>query len=134
MEDLATRLGRRVRRRLNQLQDRIVEFDRDGGFDRIAERVQKVVERGQQQLKAGLDLLSNPEMVQLRRWYTVLNLPYGAPASQVKATYRKLMREHHPDRHTQDPVREQQATAYSQELTVAYTGLMRWLERGQLGA
>lgn len=134
MDDLATRLGRRLRRRLNQLQERIVEFERDGGFDRLADRVQRVVERGQKQLKEGLDLLSNPEIAQLRRWYAVLRVPYGAPASQVKTAYRQLMREHHPDRHTQDPAREAQATTYSQELTVAYTGLMRWLERGQLGA
>ncbi len=132
MPDLSTRIRRRVRRGLNDLQQRIVDFERDGGLERIADRVQRVVAQGQAQVRAGVALLANPEATEVRRWYARLELPYGAPMEDVKQSYRRLMRLYHPDRHSSDADAEAMATAISQDITVAYEGLSQWLQRGRL--
>src|SRR5687767_7998959 len=45
------------------------------------------------------------ETADIRRYYANLELPIGAPLSEVKAAYRRLMRRYHPDRHQHDPDR-----------------------------
>ena len=52
--------------------------------------------------------------------FETLGLPYGTPFEEVKKTYRKLMREYHPDRHGDSPESERMATQKTQELTAAY--------------
>ena len=52
--------------------------------------------------------------------FECLGLPYGTPFEEVKKTYRRLMREYHPDRHGESPEAERMATQKTQELTVAY--------------
>ena len=49
-----------------------------------------------------------------------LGLPYGTPWEEVKKTYRRLMREWHPDKHGESPEAEAQATRRTQEITSAY--------------
>ena len=49
-----------------------------------------------------------------------LGLPYGTPYEEVKKTYRRLMREYHPDKHSESPEAERLATEKTQELTAAY--------------
>jgi DnaJ-domain-containing protein 1 len=132
--DFSSRVRRRVRRGLNDIQQRIVEFERDGGFERISQRVQRVVAQGQAQVRAGVTLLTNPEATEVRRWYARLELPYGAPMDEVKHSYRRLMRLYHPDRHTSDADTEAIATRISQDITVAYEGLSQWLQRGRLAS
>jgi DnaJ-domain-containing protein 1 len=66
---------------------------------------------------------------ELRRYYANLELPLGAPAAEVKAAYRRLMRRYHPDRHQNDPEQARVATLLAQELSAAYEALMRHLER-----
>lgn len=65
----------------------------------------------------------------VRRWYANLELPYGAPADEVRAAYRRLMRRYHPDRHFNDADAQRVATELSQALRRAYEGLL-----GHLGA
>jgi hypothetical protein len=66
---------------------------------------------------------------ELRRYYANLELPLGAPAGEVKASYRRLVRRYHPDRHQSDPEQARIATQLAQELRVAYEALMQHLGR-----
>ena len=64
---------------------------------------------------------------QVPQHYAILRLPNGATLEQVKDSYRKLMRENHPDRFANDPTRHRQATEVSQKLSRAYMELRRHL-------
>ncbi len=51
-----------------------------------------------------------------RDFYKILNLPRTATLNQIKKSYRKLAKELHPDKNTNDP----QAQERFQELGAAY--------------
>ena len=69
------------------------------------------------------------ESADIRKFYANLELPIGAPLSEVKAAYRRLMRRYHPDRHQHDPARAKAANELAQKLREAYDGLTAHLER-----
>ena len=69
---------------------------------------------------------SDPE-VELRKYYANLELPYGAPAAEVRAAYRRLIRRYHPDKHHADPEASKVATEITQKLRQAHDGLLRHL-------
>ena len=62
----------------------------------------------------------NPEDMPIFGAFECLGLPYGTPFEEVKKTYRRLMREYHPDRHADSPEEERIATQKTQEITAAY--------------
>lgn len=62
----------------------------------------------------------NPDEMPVFGAFEALGLPYGTPFEEVKKTYRRLMREYHPDRHSDSPEAEQMATQKTQEITAAY--------------
>jgi DnaJ-domain-containing protein 1 len=64
----------------------------------------------------------------IAEYYKVLDLPYGTDFAQVKASYRKLMRKYHPDRHTGNPKKLKAATELSMRVTQAYTALEEHLK------
>lgn len=66
---------------------------------------------------------------EIRRFYANLELPLGAPATEVKAAYRRLMRRYHPDKHSTDPDRARAAHLLAHELRRAYEGLLAHLRR-----
>lgn len=63
----------------------------------------------------------------IAEYYKVLNLPYGADLTEVKSSYRKLMRKYHPDRHVGDPKKLKAATELSMRVTQAYNELQAHL-------
>jgi DnaJ-domain-containing protein 1 len=66
---------------------------------------------------------------QLAEWYRVLDLSPGAEMSQIKTSYRQLMRKYHPDMHAGNPGRQKAATELSMRVTAAYNGLVTHLEK-----
>lgn len=64
--------------------------------------------------------MPNPAEMPIFAAFETLGLPYGTPFEEVKKTYRRLMREFHPDRHSESPEAERIATEKTQEITVAY--------------
>ncbi len=56
-------------------------------------------------------------------YYRLLGLSPGASIEEVKAAWRNKMREHHPDRFTDDPVAEAQAQERAQDINHAYREL-----------
>lgn len=65
---------------------------------------------------------------EFRQYYANLELPFGASLDEVKRSYRRLMRQYHPDKHQADPARRELATQLSQKLTVAYNELNKLLK------
>lgn len=66
---------------------------------------------------------------QVAEWYRVLDLNEGADLSQIKSSYRQLMRKYHPDMHAGNPGRQKAATELSMRVTAAYNGLITHLEQ-----
>jgi len=65
---------------------------------------------------------------QVAEWYRQLDLQPGAEMSQIKTSYRQLMRKYHPDMHAGNPQRQKAATELSMRVTAAYNGLVAHLE------
>lgn len=60
-------------------------------------------------------------------WYRVLDLQPGAEMSQIKSSYRQLMRKYHPDMHAGNPGKQKAANELSMRVTAAYNGLQEHL-------
>jgi len=59
----------------------------------------------------------------------VLDLSPGAEMSQIKTSYRQLMRKYHPDIARGKSGRQKAATELSMRVTAAYNGLVTHLEK-----
>jgi len=64
--------------------------------------------------------------------YATLGLRYGVPFADVKAAYKRLLKEHHPDRHGASPERQREATARSARINDAYRRVEHWATAGKL--
>ena len=58
-----------------------------------------------------------------RNPFVVLGLPFDATTDAIKATWRRLARQHHPDVASGDPVREKRSTRTMAEINAAYQEL-----------
>jgi DnaJ-domain-containing protein 1 len=67
----------------------------------------------------------------LAGYYRMLELPYGAPMYNVKASYKRLMKKYHPDKFQNDEQR-QTATELVKKLNEAYAELTKHLEAQQV--
>lgn len=127
MSSLAERLSAVARQRLNQMQDAVVDFERRGGVTAAVERMGRFLDEQEARLTSGQSVLNPEHYRQLRVWYARLEIANGSDVGEVRRAYRKLMRLYHPDVHTYDAESERLATRISQDLTVAYEGLLRHL-------
>lgn len=57
--------------------------------------------------------------------YKTLGLKPGADSTQIKKSYRALMRKYHPDLHTSDPKKQKAANELSLKITHAYKALTK---------
>lgn len=62
-------------------------------------------------------------------WYRTLDLSPGADVTQIKSSYRQLMRKYHPDLHGGSAQKQKAATELSMRVTQAYNGLIEYLEK-----
>ena len=61
-----------------------------------------------------------------------LGLAYGAPFPQVKAAYKKLLMQHHPDRNGGSAESQKRATELSAKINAAYQRIETWTTTGKL--
>lgn len=122
----------RARRGLNDLQDRIVRFEQEGGLEGVRRRLEAFVRASESAMLEGRSPLDATYQQQVRQWYARLELPLGAGPDEVRRAFRDLMRKYHPDRFAGDPETEALATRISQELMVAQEGLLRHLGDGAM--
>jgi DnaJ-domain-containing protein 1 len=69
---------------------------------------------------------SNQDPV-LAGYYANLELPYGADIVSVKKSWKRLMKQYHPDMHSKDAQKKKVADELCAELTRAYQELERVL-------
>ena len=61
----------------------------------------------------------------LRADYETLGVPFGAPMTDVRRSYKRLMRAHHPDRFANDPGKQAAATRKAARINDAYSRIER---------
>jgi DnaJ-domain-containing protein 1 len=62
----------------------------------------------------------DPGRERLREDYANLKVPFGAPLAEVKASYKKLLRQYHPDRHASDPQKFKLATEITSKINQSF--------------
>jgi DnaJ-domain-containing protein 1 len=72
-----------------------------------------------------------PPPENLRRDFDELGLPFGAPADECKAAYKKLLKLHHPDRHAGHAGNMKKATDKSARINAAYDRIEKWRQTGK---
>ncbi len=117
------------------LDDAMAELDADLNNDREAreklEREREARRRAEEaRSSAGTRPSGPPERIV--RDYATLGLHYGAPFADVKAAYKRLLKEHHPDRHGASPERQKQATETAARINDAYRRIESWATSGKL--
>jgi len=66
---------------------------------------------------------------QLAQHYASLEVPYGSDLATVKKSWKKLVRQYHPDLHSASPEKEQIAQELTQGLNKAYEAIEKHLAR-----
>ena len=69
---------------------------------------------------------TRPVPRELRADFAELGLSHDATAEECKAVYKKLLKVHHPDRHTANPEKLKQATEKSARINAAYRRIENW--------
>ena len=60
------------------------------------------------------------EQQEEKQYYAALELPHGASFEEIKAAYKRLIKQYHPDRFPNDPEKHKAAIELSQKLNIAY--------------
>lgn len=124
---LRDRLKRQIRQNLNTVLDAVAEFEAQGGFRSVVDPIAK--DLGFEEIGAPVPRAKGQKTI--AEYYANLEVPYGSDLDTVKDSYRRLMRQYHPDRHAGNPEMEALATQLSQELTQAFTALEAYLTTGR---
>lgn len=64
--------------------------------------------------------------------YRTLGLAYGAPFSEVKSAYKRLLMQNHPDRNSATPEQMKRSTEISAQINGAYHRIETWNATGKL--
>jgi len=64
--------------------------------------------------------------------YRSLGLSHGVPFSEVKAAYKRLLMQNHPDRNSATPEQLKRSTEISVQLNAAYQCIETWNATGKL--
>ncbi|MDR0410443.1 MAG: J domain-containing protein [Treponema sp.] len=66
----------------------------------------------------------------LKADFTELELPLGASSEECKKAYKRLLKIHHPDRHTGNPENMRKATEKSARINSAFDRIEKWRQTG----
>ena len=86
-------------------------------------------ERGEQSWRRTGDAVPPPARdPQLAGYYANLELPYGADLETARQSWKRLLKQCHPDLHARDPEKRRLANELSAQLTQAFQELERALK------
>lgn len=124
------------------LDDAMAELDAYLDDDREAqerlEREREARRRAEEQSRArkpgyGSTAQGSGPPAKLVAAYKTLNLPFGASFTEVKTAYKRLLKEHHPDKHGSSPESQRRATETSARINDAYRIIETWRDTGTMG-
>ncbi len=112
--------------------DAFLEDDREKQERLAREREARMRAEEQARSRTGASRPSGPP-AKLVAAYKTLGLAYGASFETVRASYKRLLKEHHPDRHGHSPEALKRATETAARINDAYRILETWNQTGTLG-
>jgi DnaJ-domain-containing protein 1 len=65
---------------------------------------------------------------ELKQDYANLGVPFGSSFEKVKASYKKMLMQYHPDRNSDNPEKLRIATEITQKINISYQRLEKWNE------
>lgn len=65
--------------------------------------------------------------------YKTLGISFGTPFENVRLSYKRLLKEHHPDKHGSAPETQKLATETSARINDAFRIIETWHDTGTLG-
>ncbi len=68
----------------------------------------------------------------LRKDFAELGINFGSSLAECKASYKKLLKKHHPDRHAGHEGNMKKATEKSSRINVSYRRIEAWYETGKI--
>jgi hypothetical protein len=68
----------------------------------------------------------------LRKDFAELEIEFGSALADCKASYKKLLKKHHPDRHAGHERNMKKATEKSSRINVSYRRIELWYESGKI--
>ncbi len=68
---------------------------------------------------------------ELAKDYQTLEVPFGSHLPDVAKSYKRLLRQHHPDRHATDAAASAKATEKTKLLTSAFRRIRQYVESGK---
>jgi DnaJ-domain-containing protein 1 len=74
----------------------------------------------------------DPVPGELRGDFAELGVPFGSPAGECKAAYKRLLKKHHPDRHAGHAGNMRKATEKSARVNAAFDRIERWRATGRV--
>lgn len=112
-----------IRRRVERVQGRVETLRQE--FETIMAEAEARAEALLRELQA--EAMRARKQLERQRTaadhYRTLGLAEGAGLDEVKKAYRKLMRQHHPDKHSTDPHAEARAAERAKVINEAYREL-----------
>lgn len=91
--------------------------------DAAEEAWEKAYEAAQARAGGASPSVRNSSEAERLRWYRTLELEPGATLEEVRKSYRRLLKQYHPDRFAKDPEKFRVATEVTRNITVAYDNL-----------
>ncbi len=115
--------------------DAFLDDDRERTERLRAEREARARAEEEARARRGYRSSSGPSAppAKLSQAYAALGLSSGASFEAVRSAYKKLLKQHHPDRHGADPVSQKKATETCARINNAYRIIETWKETGSLG-
>jgi hypothetical protein len=97
-----------------------------------ARRAQEEAARRASSASSAYSRASSGPPAALVQAYRSLGLAYGAPFSEVKAAYKRLLMQNHPDRNSATPDQLKRSTEISVQLNAAYHRIETWNSTGKM--
>jgi DnaJ-domain-containing protein 1 len=78
---------------------------------------------------SGYSSRKNSEMENLKQDFANLEVLFGSPLAKVKASYKKLLRQYHPDKHADDPEKLKIATEITKKINASYNRIKAYYKK-----
>jgi DnaJ-domain-containing protein 1 len=120
------------------------EFARKQAERKAAREAERESERRWERAQAGAEEARNKQYQSktktppvnmpedLRNDFMELGIDFGSELAECKASYKTLLKKHHPDRHAGHPRNMKKATEKSARINVSYRRIETWYETGKL--
>ena len=127
MDPLFDRLGNLIRSMFQEESRESTDLDMEDAWAELDDYLKQGPAEGSAGKRQSTPPRKMPPLV-LKKDYELLEVPFGAPFSQVKKGYKKMIARYHPDKHSDNQESLKRATDLSQKINGAFRRIERYEE------